>query len=67
MQNKYEYENRNNNTETKEMIDKLNSDIMTEMFNKPFEIKNGTQKGNIVISLLDDIITSNNKEERKLI
>ena len=64
--NKILNENQKDNQEAKEIINKVGSKLETEMFNDNFERYSGTKKGNFVISLLDNIITSNKKEDRKV-
>ncbi len=52
--------------DTKNKIEDANKKIDMDRFNNPIEIYNGTQTGHILKALLDNVITSNKKEERKI-
>lgn len=48
------------------IIEKVVSQMDISRFNSPLEISSGTKMGGHVVGLLDDIITSNKTEERKI-
>lgn len=48
------------------IIEKVVSQMDISRFNSPLEISSGTEMGGHVVGLLDDIITSNKTEERKI-
>lgn len=66
MKNNFDNKKKNSENEFNEKREKSNEEFFKYSFNLPFEIVTGTKKGVEVKNTLDDIISSNKTNDRKI-